>query len=84
VALWLEPEFAESAEVMRILAVGSAFLVPQIVGEALLFGLDRHRLLLRALLIECLAKIAFSFWFIPRYGLIGWPSRPRFPRWFYT
>jgi O-antigen/teichoic acid export membrane protein len=71
VALWLEPEFAEAAEVMRVLAVGSAFLVPQIIGEALLFGVDRHRLLLRALLIECILKIGLSFWLIPLYGLLG-------------
>jgi O-antigen/teichoic acid export membrane protein len=71
VALWLVPEFDQAAEVMRILAVGSAFLVPQIVSEALLFGISRHRLLLRALLIECVAKIGLSFWLVPSYGLLG-------------
>jgi O-antigen/teichoic acid export membrane protein len=71
VALWLEPEFAGSAEVMRILAIGAAFFVPQIVGNAVLFGIDRHALILKTSLIECALKIVLSFLLIPQYGLIG-------------
>lgn len=71
VALWLDVEFAESAEVMRILAVSSAFFIPQIVGNAVLFGIDRHALLLRVLSLEVGLKILLSLLLIPTYGLIG-------------
>jgi len=71
VALWLEPEFAQSAEVMRILAVSAAFFIPQIVGNAVLFGIDRHGLLFRVLLAESGLKIILSFVLIPAHGLIG-------------
>ncbi len=71
VALWLEPEFAGSAEVMRILAIGAAFFVPQIVGNAVLFGIDRHALILKVALAECVLKIVLSFALIPSYGLVG-------------
>lgn len=71
VALWLEPEFAGSAEVMRILAIGAAFFIPQIVGNAVLFGIDRHALILKVAVAECVLKIVLSFLLIPSYGLAG-------------
>ena len=69
--LWLAPEFAEAAEVMRVLAVSSAFFIPQIIGNAILFGIDKHRLLLRVLTIEATIKIILSLILIPTYGMIG-------------
>jgi len=69
--LWLEPEFAEAAEVMRVLAVSAAFFIPQIIGNAILFGIDKHRLLLRVLTIEATVKIILSLILIPIYGMIG-------------
>lgn len=69
--LWLAPEFAEAAEVMRVLAVSSAFFIPQIIGNAILFGIDKHRLLLRVLTIEAAIKIILSLILIPTYGMIG-------------
>ena len=71
VRLWLPPEFEASAEVMRVLAVSSAFFIPQIVGNAVLFGIDRHGLLLRVLVVESVLKLLLSFWLIPKYGLLG-------------
>jgi O-antigen/teichoic acid export membrane protein len=71
VALWLDPAFAESAEVMRILAIGAAFFVPQIVGNAVLFGIDKHAIILKTALIECGLKVVLSFLLIPSHGLIG-------------
>jgi O-antigen/teichoic acid export membrane protein len=71
VALWLEPEFAGAAEVMRVLAVSGAFFAPQILGNAVLFGTDNHSHLLRVLVLEATAKIALSLILIGPYGLIG-------------
>lgn len=71
VHLWLAPEFAESAEVMMVLAVGMAVFLPQIIGNAVLFGIEQHRFLLRILIIEALAKLVLSFALIGPYGLLG-------------
>lgn len=71
VDLWLAPEFAEASEVMRILAVGSAFYIPQIIGNAVLFGIDRHAVLLRVLLIEAALKLTLALILIEPYGVRG-------------
>jgi len=71
VDLWLVPQFAASAEVMRILAIGTAVFIPQIVGNAILFGIDRHRYLLRVVIIEAVLKLGLSLMLIGRYGMLG-------------
>ncbi|MEW5795671.1 MAG: oligosaccharide flippase family protein [Candidatus Zixiibacteriota bacterium] len=80
VMLWLPPEFEASSEVMRILAIGSAFFVPQIIGNAVLFGIDRHGLILQVLVVESVTKIAFSLLLIPKYGLIGMACAAALPQ----
>ncbi len=71
VSLWLPPEFAESSTVMMILSIGTAALLPQIVGNAILFGIARHGILLTILISESIIKIALALFLIPRYGLVG-------------
>ncbi|RME24498.1 MAG: hypothetical protein D6800_08610, partial [Candidatus Zixiibacteriota bacterium] len=71
VALWLAPDFAEAGAVMRILAVGAVFFIPQIIGNATLFALDKHRTLLGVLIAEAILKIGLAVVLIPRAGLIG-------------
>ncbi|MFZ5981607.1 MAG: oligosaccharide flippase family protein [Candidatus Zixiibacteriota bacterium] len=71
VGLWLKPEFAEAARVMVILGVSSAFFLPQIVGNSILFGIEKHKYLLYALICEASIKIILSLMLIERYGIIG-------------
>lgn len=71
IKLWLEPQFAAAAEVMQILAVSGAFFIPQIIGNAVLFGIDKHRYLLRILQLEAMAKIVLALLLVKPYGLIG-------------
>lgn len=71
VRLWLRPEFSETADIMAVLAVGSAAFLPQIIGNAVLFGLERHRYLLAALACEATIKLALSLVLIGPYGAIG-------------
>jgi len=71
VNLWLKPEFADSAHVMIILAVSSAFFLPQIIGNSILFGIDRHKYLLYVLICEAVIKVVLSLLLIGRYGVIG-------------
>jgi O-antigen/teichoic acid export membrane protein len=71
VQLWLAPEYSQTAEIMIILAGGTAFLLPQIIGNAVLFGIDKHKYLLVALSIEATLKLGLSFILIRRYGAVG-------------
>lgn len=71
VSLWLPPEFAAAAEVMRILAVGSAVFLPQIIGNSVLFGIGKHRYILYVVICEAVAKIALALMLIKPYGLVG-------------
>jgi O-antigen/teichoic acid export membrane protein len=71
VHLWLPESFRETAPVMMILSVGSAFFLPQILGNSVLFGLSRHRYLLIILAIESALKLALSFLLIGPYGAVG-------------
>lgn len=71
VHLWLAPEYAETATVMAILAFGTAIFLPQIIGNAVLFGLEKHKYLLLALIIEATLKLILSLTLIGRYGAVG-------------
>lgn len=71
VSLWLPAEFLRAALVMQILATGTALLLPQIVGHAILFGIEQHGKLLVVLAVEAAAKIVLSVVLIERYGLVG-------------
>jgi O-antigen/teichoic acid export membrane protein len=71
VSLWLPSEFAQTADVMMILAVGSAIFLPQIIGNSILFGIERHRYLFYVLVCEAVLKIGLSFLLIGEYGAKG-------------
>ena len=71
VILWLPPEFAGAGRVMQVLAVGTAILLPQIVGHSVLFGIEKHSRLLIVAITEAVLKLALSIYLIPRYGLLG-------------
>jgi O-antigen/teichoic acid export membrane protein len=71
VHLWLPGQFSETANVMMILAVGAAFFLPQILGNAILFGLERHKYLLLTLLVEAAVKLGLAIVLIRPYGAVG-------------
>jgi O-antigen/teichoic acid export membrane protein len=71
VGLWLPEEFSQTAEVMIVLAFGSAVFLPQIIGNSVLFGTGRHKYILKTLAWESVSKIILSLLLIPRYGIIG-------------
>ncbi|NOY89390.1 MAG: oligosaccharide flippase family protein, partial [FCB group bacterium] len=71
VKLWLPPEFYQSADVMIILSIGTAFFLPQIIGNSILFGSENHKYILQVLIFESLFKIILAVILIPRYNIIG-------------
>ncbi len=71
VHLWLPAQFMETARVMMVLAVGAAFFLPQILGNAVLFGMGRHKYLLWTLAAEAGLKLALAIPLTLRYGAVG-------------
>ena len=71
IALWLPSSFSPAVEVMQILAISAAFYLPQILGNSILLGLDKHRYLLIVLSLEAGLKIILALLLIKPYGLIG-------------
>ena len=69
--LWLPQDFFGTYEAMRILAMGVAFFIPQIIGNAVLFAIDKHKIILQTVLTEAALKLILSLILIPRYGVVG-------------
>lgn len=80
ISLWLPVSFLPAAEVMQILAVSAAFYLPQILGNSILLGLDKHKYLLLVLLLEVSLKIILAILLIKPYGLIGMAIATAFPQ----
>lgn len=72
IELWLAPAFHHTYIVLYILAGGAMFLLPQLIGNAVLFALDKHRYLLLVLLLEMAMKISLMV-----AGLLGWENMER-------
>ena len=80
ISLWLPVAFLPAADVMKILAISAAFYLPQILGNSVLLGLDKHRYLLIVLLMEVSIKIILALILIKPYGLIGMAIATAFPQ----
>lgn len=71
VALWLPPEFSDTATVMILLSVGTVFFLPQIIGNSILFGCGKHNRVLAALFCEATLKIILALYLVPKYDITG-------------
>lgn len=60
VRLWLPPEFGFTRVVLWILGGGAIFFLPQLIGNTVLFALDKHRYLLIVLILETVLKIGLA------------------------
>ncbi|MBD3401464.1 oligosaccharide flippase family protein [candidate division GN15 bacterium] len=60
VGLWLEPEFHDAYYVMFILGISGTVFLPQIIGNAVLFGIEKHGYLLWILLLEIAIKLGVA------------------------
>lgn len=71
VAVWLPEEFGITATLVQVLAIGTALYLPHMGGNALFFGLGRHRLLFAALAAEALIQLSLAYWLVPEGGPLG-------------
>ena len=73
VRLWLGPTFAQqSGPLVPVLAAAITFAVAgQFNSSQLLFGMGKHRLYARSLVVEAMALMAGMIWVLPRHGIEG-------------
>lgn len=70
-SLWLPVEFIRAGEVMIVLAIGTAFFLPQIIGNSILFGIEKHKYLFYIVMLESVLKIGLALILTPLMGIIG-------------
>lgn len=68
---WVGPEYAHSAELLRILLWAMTVYVVQLPAQAVLKGMGRHQTLARFLGVEAAANLALSIWWGQRWGVEG-------------
>lgn len=71
VRLWLEPAFAPAGDVMMVLAVPAIVFLPQIIGNSILFGIEKHKQLLYVLIAEAALKVILCIALVDEFGLMG-------------
>ena len=71
VELWLDSQFAETTDVMKILALGTAFFLPQIIGNSILFGCEQHKIILKVVIVETIMKLILVIFLVPLFGIVG-------------
>lgn len=69
--LWLGEEFAQSAQILKILIFPAALFLPQSIANSIMFGLERHKYLLYLVVFEGAANLVLSLFLIKSYGLNG-------------
>ena len=71
--VWLNPAFgANSASLLPVLGAGVVVAVAaQYNSSAILFGLAKHAVLARAVLVEAILSVAGLWYAIPRYGIFS-------------
>ncbi len=71
VRLWLDVQFAQTADVIKILAIGTAFFLPQIIGNSILFGCEKHKIILQVAIVETISKLLLVIFLVPLFGIVG-------------
>lgn len=71
VALWLDPAFYQTADVMIILSLGTIAFIPNILNNSILFGTGLHKYILISLVFETAIKLILAIIYVPEHGLIA-------------
>ena len=72
VSLWVGPEYGPlSGQVLMVLATAHAFGLPHYCISAVLYGLDRHRIIARWRGVEAIINLGLSILFVYQFGIIG-------------
>jgi O-antigen/teichoic acid export membrane protein len=68
---WVGEQYRHSAQVLTILAVPTLLALPQVAGAHLLFGVDRHRGVVRLTLLNAALNLVLSLLWVRPFGLVG-------------
>jgi O-antigen/teichoic acid export membrane protein len=71
IALWVGEGFSESAIILQILVISSAFAVAQNPSIGLLYALNKHHYYAAATIIEAVGNLLLSIFLASRYGMVG-------------
>lgn len=69
--LWMGPDFGKTVNVLYILTIPVCIYLPQMMANAVLFGIGKHRVLLYVLLGEAASNIILSLILVHFYGIYG-------------
>jgi O-antigen/teichoic acid export membrane protein len=69
--LWVGPEFADSAVILRILALGQLVALPTLTGSVVLYAMNRHRWNAFLAIGEAAANLVLSVLLVGVMGLSG-------------
>jgi O-antigen/teichoic acid export membrane protein len=71
ISLWIGPGYNQAATVLKILILPAAVYLPFAVGEAILFGIGKHKYFLYAVALEAILNLTLVLILIQKYGLLG-------------
>ncbi|MEW5922655.1 MAG: oligosaccharide flippase family protein [Candidatus Zixiibacteriota bacterium] len=69
--LWMGPGYEVSALMLKILILPAAVFLPQAIAVSVMYGVDKHRILLYIIIVEGLLNLVLSVLLVGRYGLTG-------------
>jgi O-antigen/teichoic acid export membrane protein len=71
IQLWMGEGYEKSAEILKILIVPAAVYFPQLIGETLLYSIEKHKYILLLVAGEGVVKLALSIILIRYFGVVG-------------
>ncbi|MCX6826362.1 MAG: oligosaccharide flippase family protein [candidate division Zixibacteria bacterium] len=71
IKLWIGSGYESSATLLKILIVPAAIYLPSAIGEAILYGIERHKNFLHIILVEGVLNLSLSLLLVQKYGMYG-------------
>jgi O-antigen/teichoic acid export membrane protein len=71
IRLWMGEEYGQAAVILKILIVPAAIYLPQLIGDALLYGIERHKYILYLTLAEGVTNLTLSLILVHSFGIVG-------------
>jgi O-antigen/teichoic acid export membrane protein len=71
IVLWMGPQYALSADILAVLAVGQLFSLPQQGLRSMLYGMGEHRFMAYTTAVEGCLNLVLSIILVQHYGILG-------------
>jgi len=80
IGLWLGPDYAESAMLLNVLALGICLNIAMSMGGPTLLAMAKHRYSAYMIIFQAVANVGLSLWLVWDYGLLGVALGTTIPR----